>query len=94
MICGTGTDLRPSRSRPIGETRSRLSTQYYSCMKQDVDGEASLFADGVPKVTQGVPEWVDKTATLSKNALAVAGFLELSAKAMERVRIATGPRRK
>lgn len=59
------------------------ATSYFDCNQPTMCEDASLFAGSVEKGMQNIPEMVEKTATLARNALAVGGFLELASNAIE-----------
>lgn len=58
--------------------------QYYSCPKPTTTTEFATFAGGPGEASQHIPDVLEKTATLSRNAVAVAGFMELASRAISK----------
>lgn len=55
--------------------------QYFSCTKPTPDQDMSLFA-GQNKTGKRVPELVEKTSVLTRNTLAITGFLDWASQAI------------
>ena len=59
-------------------------SQHYDCSKDKLEDEMAEFAGGSKKATSRTPEVLEKTSALTRNALAVSGFLELATEAIGR----------
>lgn len=56
--------------------------QHFHCLKPTLDEDMALFSNSGSKAAKKVPEAVEKTSALTRNSLAVAGFLGLATEAI------------